>query len=581
MPPKEHDRLRWLRYTASNTKIMQSERTTIAMENISQETLNPPEENTVPAAPDSGRTIYTRRTILLTMLALFLVLLLASMDQDIVGTAMPRIIGELHGFDRYTWVTTAYMLAATVMIPIYGKLSDLFGRKRILLICVLFFLGSSALCGASQSMTQLILFRGLQGLGAGGIPPVIMATTADLLAPRERGKWMGLFGSVMGLSAILGPVIGGWITDHASWRWVFYVNLPLGIVALLAMIVLMPSLRQHDKRVRIDYLGVLLLIMGAVPIMLGFSWAGSQYAWLSWQIILLLGVGLSSMTIFFIHESRLARRNAEPIIDPALFKNRAFSISLAAVSLTFMGLLGSAAFLPLYIQGVQGISATASGLMLMPMFVAATLGSIGSGQLLSRLGKYKWLAITGAALTVVGNALLLLLGVHSNYLIIIIAMLLFGLGVGSGMSIYGTIVQSAVTGNFGQAMSTFDFFQELGGPLALGAMGSLLSARYVQAFAASIPAQIKQALPASTLALFGRPDTLLNPGMQQAMTARFAASGPHGLALLEQIMDTVRAALTQSIHTVFLVSAVLLLLGLVVVLFLPQIELTDTKEEAA
>ncbi len=552
-----------------------------AMENISQETRNLPEANTAPATPDSGRTIYTRRTILLTMLALFLVMLLASMDQDIVGTAMPRIIGELHGFDRYTWVTTAYMLAATVMIPIYGKLSDLFGRKHILLICTPFFLGSSALCGASQSMTQLILFRGLQGLGAGGIPPVIMATTADLLAPRERGKWMGLFGSVMGLSAILGPVIGGWITDHASWRWVFYVNLPLGIVALLALIFLMPSLRQLDKQVRIDYLGVLLLVVGTVPILLGFSWAGSQYAWLSWQIILLLGVGLISMTLFFIYESRLARLNAEPIIDPGLFKNRAFSISLAAISFTFMGLLGSAAFLPLYIQGVQGISATASGLMLMPMFIAATLGSIVSGQLLSRLGKYRWLTIAGAGFTVLGNALLLLLDVHSGYLIIVIAMLLFGLGVGAGMSIYGTIVQSAVTGNFGQAMSTFDFFQELGGPLALGAMGSLLSSRYVQAFAASIPVQLNQALPASTLALFGKPDLLLNPGLRQSLTAHFASGGSHGLALMEQIMNVVRAALTQSIHTVFLVSAVLLLLGLIVVLFLPQIELADAKEEAA
>src|SRR5579859_1550624 len=228
---------------------------------------------------------FTRREILFTMTAVLLVMLLASLDQTIVGTAMPRIISDLQGFDRYTWVTTAYLLTSTVMVPIYGKLSDLFGRKSIFLIGVVLFLIGSAASGAAQTMNQLIAFRAFQGLGAAALMPIAIAVIGDLFTPRERGKWQGVTGGVFGLSSILGPTAGGYITDHATWRWVFYVNLPIGIVALLVLIFLMPPLRREATQVSIDYLGAALLIIGSVPLVLGFTWAGTQYAWLSPQII--------------------------------------------------------------------------------------------------------------------------------------------------------------------------------------------------------------------------------------------------------------------------------------------------------
>ncbi|MBV9615776.1 MAG: MFS transporter, partial [Ktedonobacteraceae bacterium] len=257
------------------------------METVSQ---TPTTGNLAQASAPSSQNIdmprYTRREILSTMTAVLLVMLLASLDQTIVGTAMPHIVSDLQGFDRYTWVTTAYLLTSTVMVPIYGKLSDLFGRKPVFLIGVVLFLVGSAASGAAQSMNQLIAFRAFQGLGAAALMPIAIAVIGDLFTPRERGKWQGLTGGVFGLSSILGPTAGGWITDHSTWRWVFYVNLPIGIVALLVLIFLMPTLRSKNTgKVSIDYLGATLLIAGTVPLLLGFSWAGSQYDWSSWQIL--------------------------------------------------------------------------------------------------------------------------------------------------------------------------------------------------------------------------------------------------------------------------------------------------------
>lgn len=538
-------------------------------------------ENPVPASQNTEGSSYSHRTVVFTMLAVFLVLLLASLDQDIVGTAMPRIVGELDGFDRYTWVTTAYLLTSTVMIPIYGKLSDLFGRKRILLICVLLFLTSSALCGASQAMDQLILFRAFQGLGAGGIPPVIIAVVADLLPPRERGKWMGGFGSVFGLSSILGPILGGWITDSASWRWVFYVNLPLGILALLVLIFLMPSLLHSDKKTRIDYLGALQLVAGTIPILLGLSWAGSQYPWRSWQILGLIGGGLVILAFFFVYEAELSRRGAQPIIDPGLFKNRIFSISLAITMITSIGLFSCVAFLPLYVQGILHFTATTSGLILTPMLLAVPLGSVISGQLVSRLGKYKWLAIAGMGITVIGSVLLLRLDVHSTYVDIIVAMIVLGLGLGTSMSLYGTIVQNALPKSIGQAASMLEFFEQMGSPAALATMGSILSATYAPAFQAALPAHIKQGVAGVDLSFFNKPDILLNPNAQPTMAAKFASIGPLGQTLLAQIIEAVKVGLTQSIHAVFLIGFVVLLLGLVVVFFLPEIELSSRHESSS
>src|SRR6266496_1690411 len=299
---------------------------------------------------------YSRRETILTMAGVLMVMLLASLDQTIVSTAMPRVIADLQGFDRYTWVSTAYLLTSTVMVPIYGKLSDLFGRKPIFLFGVVIFLIGSALSGTAQTMNQLIAFRAFQGIGAGALMPIAIAVVGDLFTPRERGKWQGVTGAVWGVSAIVGPTAGGWITENATWRWVFYVNVPVGIAALLVLIFLMPTLQGKAKQVSIDYLGAALLIVGTVPLLLGFTWAGTQYAWLSPPIIGMFALAVVALVAFVLYEAWLERRKGQPIIEPSLFKNSIFTVSTIVTVVFSMGLFGSIFFIPLFIQGVIGTS---------------------------------------------------------------------------------------------------------------------------------------------------------------------------------------------------------------------------------
>ncbi|TMF51099.1 MAG: MFS transporter, partial [Chloroflexi bacterium] len=311
-----------------------------------------PPERSARVVEEFEQPRYSRRDTLLTMFGVLMVMLLGSLDQTIVATALPHVIADLHGFDRYTWVSTAYLLASTVTVPIYGKLSDLFGRKPIFLFGIVLFLVGSALSGASQSMNQLIAFRAFQGLGTGALTPIAIAVVGDLFTPRERGKWQGVTGAVFGLSAIIGPALGGWITQYSSWRWVFYVNLPVGILALLVLIFLMPTLRGKVQKVSIDYIGAALLVAGTVPLLLGFTFAGSQYAWLSPQTIGLLAGSLVMGVAFVIYEAWLERRDGQPIIAPSLFKHSIFAVSTLVTFIFGMGLFGAVFFIPLYVQGV-------------------------------------------------------------------------------------------------------------------------------------------------------------------------------------------------------------------------------------
>ncbi|TMD61493.1 MAG: MFS transporter [Chloroflexi bacterium] len=525
---------------------------------------------------------FTRRETLLTMVGVLLVMLLASLDQTIVGTAMPRIITDLQGFDRYAWVTTAYLLTSTVMVPIYGKLSDIFGRKPIFLIGVVLFLIGSAASGASQTMNQLIAFRAFQGLGAAALMPIAIAVVGDLFTPRERGKWQGLTGGVFGLSSILGPTVGGWITDNSTWRWVFYVNLPIGIAALLVLIFLMPSLRSKNTgKVSIDYLGAALLILGTVPLLLGFTWAGTQYAWLSWQVLSMFIGAVVFLTLFILYEARLERQKAQPIIAPSLFTNRIFTVSVLITMITSMGMFGSILFLPLYAQGVLGISATNSGLLLSPMMLSLVFSSIISGQLVSRFGKYKWIAFVGMAITIAGSLLLLRLDVNSTSTDLIIAMIVLGLGLGFSMSLYTVIVQNALPKIIGQATSALTFFRSIGATIAVAAMGSILTSSYVPAFHNAIPAQVKAIIPAKVLSVFDNPNVLLSPDIQKQLLARFSAFGPQGKALYDQLLEAVKIGLTSGIHNVYLLSTVLMCIGFVAIFFLKEIPLRGGKRSEA
>jgi EmrB/QacA subfamily drug resistance transporter len=521
---------------------------------------------------DDEQPRYSSREILLTMIGVLMVMLLASLDQTIVSTAMPRVVAELQGFNHYAWISTAYLLASTVTVPIYGKLSDLLGRKPIFLFGVVIFLIGSALCGLAQTMEQLVLFRGFQGLGAGALMPIAIAIVGDLFTPRERGKWQGLVGAVWGLSSIVGPTAGGWITENASWRWVFYVNLPVGLAAMLVLIFLMPSLHIPGRKVSIDYIGAALLIASTIPLLLGFTWAGTEYDWLSVQIIGLFAVALAFGIIFVLYERRLERREGQPIIEPSLFKNSIFTVSTIITIIFGMALFGSIFFIPLFVQGVIGSSATNSGLILTPLMLTSIVGSVISGQLVSRLGKYKWIAISGMLISVGGSLLLLRLDVNSTNNDVLIAMLVLGLGMGFGMALYTLVVQNSVSPRkIGQATSAMVFFRSIGGTIGLAAMGSLMTSAYKPSFHEALPATVKQVLPAKVLQIFDNPNILLSPDAQVQVQKQFAAFGAQGQAIYQQLIEAVKIALAQGIHNVFILSAVLMFIGLVTVLFLKEI----------
>ncbi len=521
---------------------------------------------------------FTRRETILTMAGVLMVMLLGSLDQTIVSTAIPHVIADLQGFDRYTWVSTAYLLTSTVTVPIYGKLSDLFGRKPIFLIGIVIFLAGSALSGASQSMNELIAFRAFQGLGAGALLPIAIAVVGDLFTPRERGKWQGVTGAVFGLSAIIGPVLGGWITQNTSWRWVFYVNLPVGIVALLVLIFLMPTLRGKPKKVSIDYIGAAMLVLGTVPLLLGFTLAGSQYAWLSAQIIGLFAGALVMLVSFVIYEAWLEQHDGQPIIAPSLFKNSIFTVSSVVSFIFGMGLFGAIFFIPLFVQGVIGTSATNSGLILTPLMLTFVVGSIVSGQLVSRLGKYKWLAILGMIASLAGMLLLFRLDVNSGNSDVLLAMVVLGVGMGFGMSLYTLIVQNALPGKIGQSTASLTFFRSIGGTIALAAMGSIMNSAYLPAFQGALPGSIKQAAVASPkvaqfLGIFTNPQILLQPGVEAQLRAGAAQQGPAGLMVFNQVIESVKVGLTAGIHDVFIMSTVIMLVGTIAVLFLKEIPL--------
>lgn len=536
-------------------------------------------------APDGQNTSteetqwpFRRREIVFTMSGVLLVLLLATLDQTIVATASPRIVADLQGFDQIAWVVTLYLLTSTVMIPIYGKLSDLLGRKPIFFCGILVFLLGSALCGSAHSMTQLIAFRGLQGLGAGALEPMASAVVGDLFPPRERGKWQGITGSVYALSAIIGPLVGGWLTDHLSWRWIFYVNLPFGFIALLVLTFLMPTLHPTTRGVFVDYAGAVLLVLGTVPLLLAFTWAGSQYAWLSPQIIGLFAVALVLLAFLVLYASRLERGGKEPIFEPGLFRQsgRIFSISLIVTMLFNIALAGCAYFIPLFIQGVIGTSATNSGLVLMPLMLAAIAGSVISGFLLSFTGKYKWIALVGVLITIAGMLLLTCLDIHTNWQEVITAMLVLGLGTGSGQAVYVVIVQNALPGKIGQATSALVFFRQLGQGIGLAAMGGLITSSYIPAFHAALSPTLNNMLPARLIAAFENPLSLPSPA---SVASQFPASrGPQESIIFDMLLAAVKSGLAQSIHNVFVLGTGVMLAALVVACFLKEIPLRKKQQ---
>jgi EmrB/QacA subfamily drug resistance transporter len=478
--------------------------------------------------------------------ALLLVLLLASLDQTIVSTALPTIVGDLGGVSKLSWVVTAYLLASTVSGPLYGKLGDLYGRKTLLQTAIVIFLVGSALCGLAQNMTELIGFRALQGLGGGGLLVVTLAVVGDIIPPRDRGRYQGYFGGVFGVATVIGPLLGGFFVDDLSWRWIFYVNLPIGALAFVVIAVAFRARTDHVSH-RIDYLGALTLAGSLASIVLYTSLGGTTYGWGTPGMVALVVAGVLLLVAFVLVE----RRAAEPILPLALFRNRVFAVTSAVGFVIGFGLFGAVTYLPLYLQDVRGHSPTISGLLITPMMGGVLVTSILSGQLISRYGRYKPFPIVGTFLVAVGMALLARLEVGTSAVVSGLYMVVLGLGLGLVMQVLVLAAQNAVPYEYlGVASSGATLFRSIGGSIGVSVFGAI--------FANQLSSQLVSRLP---------PGATIPKGSNPEAVKRLPGA----------IRDVYRVAVTESLHPLFYAGSAIALVAFGLTWLLREIPLRATS----
>ena len=503
-------------------------------------------------ASPAGDGGFTHRQILMIMSGLMLGMFLAALDQTIVATALPTIVGDFHRSDLLSWVITAYLLASTASTPLWGKAGDLYGRKRVFQLAIVVFLVASALCGASRNMYELIAFRGLQGIGGGGLISLVFAIIGDVIPPRERGRYQGYFGAVFGVASVVGPLAGGFFVDNLSWRYIFYINLPIGLAALLVTnrVLRLPVRRRH---VLIDWWGALLLVAGVSCILLATQSGGTDFPWGSWQIIGLFGLGTLVLAGFVLRE----KMAPEPILPLELFRMQIFTVSNIISFVSGIAMFGALAFLPQYLQLVHGVSATESGLLLLPLLVGLLVMSIGSGRYISRTGRYRWFPLAGTTLVTIGLILLSHLGAHTSLAVVGLYILVFGAGLGLFIQVLTLVVQNAVPmRQMGVATSSVTFFRSMGGAIGASALGAVLTAQ--------IGDELARTLPPAALAGGGN------------KVAQFVQS-PDVLNALKQthpaLHEIIIRAYSHAIDRLFLVAVPVSILSVIAALFIRQVKL--------
>ncbi|MHB1418615.1 MAG: MDR family MFS transporter [Bacillota bacterium] len=499
--------------------------------------------------------------------AVLVTLFFSSLDQTIVSTALPTVIADLKGFEIYAWVFTAYMITSAIAVPIYGKLSDVYGRKPFYIFGLVIFMVGSALSGQAHSMIELILARGIQGLGGGALLSMPRATIGDIFNPKERAKWMGVTMSVFGLASIIGPFLGGWITDQWNWRWIFYINLPVAVIALVAVYYALPKVRQEGKH-HVDWLGTIFLALGLVPILLAFTWAGTRYAWSSGQILGLFVFGLVLLIVFVFIE----KKSEEPVISPTLFKNHIFVVTAILGLLISVSMFGSLMFLPIFVQGVLGLSAQNSGEVMTPMMLSFIVGSVVGGIFISRTGKYKIQAVIASVIMVLGIFLLTRMNTLTTWPIVVRNMIVIGIGVGSIMPLVNIVVQNAFPYKMlGVVNSTQQFVSSLGGIIIAPIYGTILASTFNKELALNLPPQLVSAM--SGVVAKTDPQVLITAQAQEAIKAKFIAFGPSGIDLYNKFIEAVKLSLTSGVTRLFLIGTIFAVLTLIATFFLKEIPL--------
>jgi EmrB/QacA subfamily drug resistance transporter len=508
--------------------------------------------------------------------AILLAMFLFALDQTVVGVALPKIVSGLHGTNElYTWAVTVYLLTSTVSGPIYGKLSDLFGRRPIVIFAVSLFLISSALAGLSQNMEMFILFRGLQGLGGGAVFPIALAVVADLYTPAERGKYLGLFGAVFGVSSLVGPGLGGFITDAFGWNWIFYINIPIGLVALFILWRLLPAIKRPEAGQNIDYLGAAVFAAAIVPFLIGLT-NKQNGQWTDPAVGGLMLIGLVFGLVFLVVESRAK----EPIVPLDLFRIRTFSISVAAMFLAAFGFFTLVVFLPRWFQSVGGASATESGYNILPLLAGLIVSAVASGQIVARVGRYKVLMAGSLALLGVALFLFTNLRAETDRPVMWLWMALAGLGIGPSFAVFTLIVQNAVSPDrIGVATSSLTFFQQIGGTVGLTLAGTILADRITT----ELPARLIGAgVPAANLTGFSPADPaaqaldLFGPGDLAGRLATVIP--PAGQGLIPAIVDAVHQSFSIAVASTFWIGIIGAFVAAVLVLLLHEVPMRQTFE---